>query len=106
MAQVLRPGDALLFWDIRDAYHHLTIHPADRTYLAFRTLGRVFVPVTMPFGLRIAPRTWTKVCHPVVGALRALGFRIIAYVDDFGGAPPAPPGGAATPEQAAAAFLL
>lgn len=106
LAQVLRPGDALLSWDIRDAYHHLTIRPADRTYLAFRTLGRVFVPVTMPFGLRVAPRTWTKVCRPVVGALRTLGFRIIAYVDDFGGAPPAPPGVAATPEQAAAAFLL
>lgn len=106
LAQVLRPGDALLSWDIRDAYHHLTIRPADRTYLAFRTLGRVFVPVTMPFGLRVAPRTWTKVCRPVVGALRELGFRIIAYVDDFGGAPPAPPGVAATPEQAAAAFLL
>lgn len=106
LASTLRPGDALLSWDIRDAYHHLTIRPCDRTYLAFRTLGRVFVPVTMPFGLRVAPRTWTKVCRPVVGALRELGFRIIAYVDDFGGAPPAPPGVPATPEQAAAAFLL
>lgn len=106
LALTLRPGDALLSWDIRDAYHHLTIRPCDRTYLAFRTLGRVFVPVTMPFGLRVAPRTWTKVCRPVVGALRELGFRIIAYVDDFGGAPPAPPGVPATPEQAAAGFLL
>lgn len=104
LSQSLRPGDALLSWDIRDAYHHLTIRPADRTYLAFRTLGRVFIPVTMPFGLRVAPRTWTKVCRPVVAELRRQGFRIIAYVDDFGGAPPAPPGVPATKGQAIAAF--
>lgn len=58
--QWFRPGHALLSWDIQDAYHHLNIRPADRTYHAFRTLGRIFVPVTMPFGLRVAPQTWTK----------------------------------------------
>jgi len=106
LSQTLRPGDALLSWDIRDAYHHLTVRPTDRTYLAFRTLGRVFVPVTMPFGLRVAPRTWTKVCRPVVAELRRLGFRIIAYVDDFGGAPPASPGAPATKAEAVAGFSL
>jgi len=106
LSMSLRPNDALLSWDIRDAYHHLRIRPADRTYLAFRTLGRVFVPITMPFGLRVAPRTWTKVCRPLVQELRRLGFRIIAYVDDFGGAPPAPAGVPATRAQAVAAFDL
>lgn len=106
LAQSLRPGDALLSWDIKDAYHHLVIRPEDRKYLAFRALGRVFIPVTMPFGLRIAPFTWTKVMRPVVQYLRELGFRILAYVDDFGGAPPALPGQAATAAQARAAYQL
>lgn len=106
LSQTLRPGDALLSWDRRDAYHHLTVRPADRTCLAFRTLGRVFVPVTMPFGLRIAPRTWTKVCRPVVAEQRRLGFHIIAYVDDIGGAPPAAPGVPATKAEAVAGFRL
>ena len=104
LAQVLRPGDALLQWDVKDAYHHLTLRPSDRKYLAFRTLGRVFVPITMPFGLRVAPLTWTKVIRPVVQHLRAQGYRMIAYVDDFGGAPPADPGVPATAPQAAAAY--
>lgn len=69
LAETLRPRDALLSWDIRDAYHHLTVRPEDRTYLAFRALGRVNVPVTMPFGARPAPRIWTKVCRPVVQLL-------------------------------------
>eukprot|EP00170_Pyropia_yezoensis_P009770 contig_43816_g9808 len=40
----------------------------------------------MPFGLAPAPMTWTKVMRPVVEHLREMGFRIIPYVDDFGGA--------------------
>lgn len=102
----LRLNDALLAWDVGDAYQHLRIRPADRTYLAFRTLGRVFVPITMPFGLPVAQRTWTMVCRPLVQELRQLGFRIIAYVDNFGGAPPAPAGVPATRAQAVAAFHL
>lgn len=104
LAQSLRPGDALLTWDVKDAYHHLRIRPEDRKFLAFRCLGRVFVPLTMPFGLRIAPYTWTKVMRPVVQYLRERGFRILAYVDDFGGAPPAPPGVPAIKAQAQAAY--
>lgn len=60
----------------------------------------------MPFELRIAPFTWTKVMRPVVQRLRELGFRVLAYVDDFGGAPPAPPGQPATAAQAGAAYRL
>eukprot|EP00168_Porphyra_purpurea_P018165 TRINITY_DN662_c0_g1_i10.p1 TRINITY_DN662_c0_g1~~TRINITY_DN662_c0_g1_i10.p1 ORF type:complete len:892 (+),score=165.22 TRINITY_DN662_c0_g1_i10:970-3645(+) len=106
LAQSLRPGDALLSWDVKDAYHHLKIREEDRKYLAFKALGRTFVPVTMPFGMRIAPFTWTKVMRPVVQHLRELGFRILAYVDDFGGAPPAPDGQPATRAQARAAYNL
>jgi len=106
LAQALRPNDALLSWDIKDAYHLLLIPAEDRKYLAFRANGRVNVPMTMPFGLRSEPRIWTKVCRPVVGRLRALGFRIIAYVDDFWGAPPAPGDAPATKFQAADGWNL
>lgn len=42
--------------------------------------------------------------RPVVQQLREEGFRIIPYVDDFGGAPPAEPGEPATQQQARAAY--
>lgn len=106
LAQTLRPHDAMLTWDIKDAYHHLVVRPEDRKCLAFRCLGRFFVPVTMPFGLAPAPMIWTKVMRPVVEHLREQGFRVLAYVDDFGGAPPAPPGQPATQAQAVAAYHL
>lgn len=104
LADTLRPNDALLSWDIKDAYHHLLVRKKDRTFLAFRALGRVFVPLTMPFGVRPAPRIWTKVCRPVVQWLRERGFRMIAYVDDFGGAPPTEGTGPATSAEAVLAY--
>lgn len=106
MAQSLRANDALLTWDVNDAYHRLTLREEDRTYLEFRCLGRFFKPITMPFGLAPAPPTWTKVMRPVVQHLREKGFRMMAYVDDFGGAPPAPPGRPATKAQAVAAYKM
>eukprot|EP00170_Pyropia_yezoensis_P005408 contig_21985_g5422 len=42
----------------------------------------------MPFGPKVAPFLWTKVCRPVVQALHREGFRVVVYVDDFGGALP------------------
>jgi len=98
LAQSLRQNDALLTWDVQDAYHHLMLQPDDRKYLAVRCLGRFCVPITMPFRLAPAPLTWTKVMRPVVQHLRAAGFSILPYMDDFGGAPPAEPGQAATTE--------
>jgi len=106
LSQVLRPDDSLLVWDIKDAYHHLLLREEDQPFLAFTTLGRVFVPLTMPFGMSLAPYMWTKVMRALVQFLRALGFRIISYVDDFGGAPPAAPGEPATVADTARGYQL
>lgn len=100
LAAQLRPGDELIKWDVRDAYHHLLLREEDRKYFAFQVLGRTFQSLTMPFGLRVAPYLWTKVCRPVVQRLRAMGFRVIVYVDDFGGAPPSRKGKPATKKDA------
>ena len=84
----LHPYDNLISWDVKDAYHHVFIHPADRAYLTFAIDGRAFEPVTMPFGLSVAPWAWTKVMRPVLAYLRKSGFTLIGYVDDHGAAPP------------------
>eukprot|EP00168_Porphyra_purpurea_P018433 TRINITY_DN6863_c0_g1_i1.p1 TRINITY_DN6863_c0_g1~~TRINITY_DN6863_c0_g1_i1.p1 ORF type:complete len:538 (+),score=38.67 TRINITY_DN6863_c0_g1_i1:899-2512(+) len=52
--QVLRPDDPLLAWDVKDAYQHLLLREEDQRYLSFTTLGRVFIPITMPFGMSLA----------------------------------------------------
>eukprot|EP00168_Porphyra_purpurea_P013020 TRINITY_DN3507_c1_g1_i1.p2 TRINITY_DN3507_c1_g1~~TRINITY_DN3507_c1_g1_i1.p2 ORF type:complete len:266 (+),score=45.07 TRINITY_DN3507_c1_g1_i1:735-1532(+) len=66
----------------------------------------MFVPSTMPFGMSLALYMWTKVVRALVQYLRALGFLIISYVDDFGAAPPAPPGVPATAADAVCGYQL
>eukprot|EP00170_Pyropia_yezoensis_P004458 contig_18241_g4471 len=101
LAPGLAPDDHLISWDVADAFHHLRIQPMDQPSLAYTNCGRTFVPVSMPFGLAVAPYTWTKVCGPVVAHLRELGFVLTAYVHEFGGRPPVPrPGRPATKKDA------
>lgn len=105
LAPGLAQGDQLISWDIADAFHHLRIRTEDQPFLTFTIQGRVFAPLSMPFGLAIAPFTWTKVCRPVVARLREMGFVVNVYVDDFGGRPPVPVRGrAATKADAAAGW--
>lgn len=104
LAQVQRPADALQVWNVADAYHHLLILPSNYTYLAFSVGNRIIVPFTMPFGLRATSHTWTKVCRPVLQRLRQIGFRTIAYVDEFGGATPEIRGRPASTTQVVDAF--
>lgn len=103
LAPQLRAGDQLISWDVKDAYLHVPLRKADQTYFAFQCMGRVFKCLTMPFGLKVAPYVWTKLCRPIVQALRREGFRIIAYVDDFGGGVPIRRRRGATKAEAAAA---
>lgn len=84
---MLRLNDHLVSWDIKDAYHHIFIHPDDRTYLTFTIDGGTYECVTMPFGLSVAPWAWTKVMRPVLAHLRRKGFTLIGYVDDHAAAP-------------------
>ena len=39
--------------------------------------------VCLPFGLSSAPRVFTKILKPIVARLRAMGIRLIIYLDDF-----------------------
>lgn len=100
----LVPDDHLVSWDIKDAYHHLFVHPSDYPYLVFTINAAYYQIITMPFGLSIAPWAWTKVMRPVLAHLRSLGFTLIGYVDDHGAAPPGPR--PSTRSSAAAGFRL
>jgi len=84
----VQPLDHLISWDIKDAYHHVYIYPSDRPYLTFAISGGTYEPITMPFGLSLAPWAWTKVMRPVLAYLRKSGFVVIGYVDDHGAAAP------------------
>jgi hypothetical protein len=87
LAPQLRPNDALIKADIRDAYYHLRLRASDQDKLLFRIAGRFIRPLALNCGLSAAPLLFTKFLRPVIQELRRLGHRIISYLDDIPGAP-------------------
>jgi hypothetical protein len=51
LAPQLRPGDALLKADVKDAYYHLRLRRCKRDKLLFRIAGRWFRPLALNSGL-------------------------------------------------------
>lgn len=45
--------------------------------------GVLYFPLSLPFGLKLAPWDLAKVLRPVLAHLRSRGFALIGYIDDF-----------------------
>eukprot|EP00170_Pyropia_yezoensis_P008373 contig_34991_g8401 len=82
-ASTLFPDEHPVSWDVRDAFYHVRIWPADRMFFRFIVGGVVYEPRVLPFCMKLSPWAWTKVMRPVVAALRLKGYIVMAYVDDF-----------------------
>lgn len=79
----LKRGDHMASWDVRDAFHHIHLAPREGVCLAFRVGGALYIPLTLPFGLKLAPWALTKLLRPVVAHLRSRGYLVLPYMDDF-----------------------
>jgi len=82
VAQSIRPGDLAVSLDLKDAYLHVPIAPPHRKFLKFIFRGRTYQFTVLPFGLSSAPRIFTKLTRVVVLHCRALGLRLLVYLDD------------------------
>lgn len=82
LAQI-RPGDWFVSVDLKDAYFHIQIAPRHRRFLRFAFEGIAYQFMVMPFGLGLAPRTFTKCVDAAFSPLRASGMRILNYLDDW-----------------------
>jgi ribonuclease HI len=69
--------------DIKSAYSHVTVQAELRPYLAFEFEERLYRYRTVPFGLKTAPRVFTRLMRPVAQWIRQqLDTRICVYMDD------------------------
>ena len=67
--------------DLEDAYFNIPIYPTDRKYLRFSWENSLYEFTCLPFGYKLAPRTFTKILKPVYAALRFRGIRVVFYID-------------------------
>lgn len=79
---LLQEGDFLVSVDLKDAYFSIPIHQQHRKYLRFLWKNQRYEFQCLPFGLKSAPRIFTKCTKPIMSALRSHGHRGIIYIDD------------------------
>ena len=81
--QLLRPGDFMLKWDLREGYFHVPLGDEASRMCGIQWRGRHYRYTVLPFGCSLSPITFTKVVREMVKALRRQGVRVVAYLDDF-----------------------
>jgi hypothetical protein len=84
LAQLLRVGMWSVSIDIKAAYHHVYVQPELQGYLCFRYGQKVYQYIGMPFGIKMAPRVFTKLMHRCIVVIRHhWAVEAIQYIDDI-----------------------
>ncbi len=82
MSQV-QGGDWFVTIDLKDAYFHIQVIRRHRKFLRFAFGGKAYQYKVLPFGLALAPRTFTKCMYAALAPLRFQGIRVLNYLDDW-----------------------
>ena len=83
IVSAVRQGEWVAKLDLKDAYHHVQMHPSTKKFLRFVIGQTTYQFKVLPFGLSSAPREFTKTLAPIVHYLRTQGFFLHAYLDDW-----------------------
>ncbi len=76
-------GDWFVTIDLKDAYFHIQVVQRHRKFLRFAFGGKAYQYKVLPFGLALAPRTFTKCMDAALAPLRFQGIRVLNYLDDW-----------------------
>ena len=79
----INPEDVAISIDLKDAYFHIPVHPDSRNLLGFSLQGATYRYRALPFGLKPAPRVFTRVVSALATYLRRRGLRLFTYLDDW-----------------------
>ncbi|KAK3101403.1 hypothetical protein FSP39_003322 [Pinctada imbricata] len=83
LKDLLTKNDWMIKIDLKDAYLTVSIAEEDRQYLKFLWKDKVMQFSSLPFGIALAPRVFTKLMKVPMAILRRLGIRLIVYLDDI-----------------------
>lgn len=69
--------------DLKEAYFLIPVCDSDKKYLRFQFDGITYEFNALPYGLSLAPRTFTKIMKEVITFLRYQGYKNVFYLDDI-----------------------
>ncbi len=76
-------NDYMMKLDLKDAYYTVAVHPEYRRFLRFVFNGKTFEFQCLSFGLKSAPRAFTRLMTLTITHIRSLGIRVVIYLDDL-----------------------
>ena len=80
--ELLQSNDWMTSIDLKSAYLQVGINPRHQRLLTFQWREKFIHFTTLPFGLNIAPRTFSKIMRRAIQIAREFGIRIVYYLDD------------------------
>ena len=83
ISAILPPGYWTVSLDLKDGFWHVNIFHKLRPYLGFRYRGQLYQFRAMPFGLNLAPLTFTKLIAHMVKVLEEEGIWCLPFLDDL-----------------------
>ena len=69
--------------DLQDAYFHVPVNWFFQIFLAFMVDHQIYVFQFLPFGLSVAPWTFSRIIKPIKAHIHILTIRFHTYLDDF-----------------------
>ncbi len=82
MSQI-RVGDWFVTIDLKDAYFHIPVIRQHSKFLRFAFGRKAYQYKVLPFGLALAPRTFTKCMGAALAPFRLQGIRVLHYLDNW-----------------------
>ena len=77
-------GSLMAKMDIESAFRIVPVHPDDRPLLGMKWEEQLYIDLTLPFGLRSAPKVFNSIADALEWIVRARGAeRTHHYLDDF-----------------------
>lgn len=80
---LLEQEDLIFKIDLKDAYTVVPIQRDSRPYLSFLHKDIVYQYQTLPFGMSVALRIFSKLMRFVMEPIREMGIRTVYYLDDI-----------------------
>ena len=83
LPDLIQQGEWITQLNLKDAYLQVPIHKKYQCLLQFYWEQKTYQFVCSSFGFTSVPRVLTKIMKPVLGKLRQISIRLIAYLDDI-----------------------
>ena len=81
--QVVQKDDVMITTDMEQAYYSMAMHEDSWPYMCWKHKGKYYCSTVLTFGLSQAPMYFHKTMRTIVRLCRALGIRVLNYLDDF-----------------------